>query len=353
MREAFLGGDGTFDGIFWTGVRSTGIFCRPSCPARKPRPEQLSFFATPEDAEAAGYRPCKRCRPFEAPGSTPPWLGPLLDAVDVDPSRRWSERELRDRGFQPERVRRWFQRTHGMTFQAYHRARRLGAALEEVQGGRPVARVAFESGYDSLSGFQDAFRQTFGAPPTELGNALLVRVDHLTTPLGPMLVGASDRAIHVLEFTDRKALERQLRRTKDGLRAVLTPAPSELGQRMQAALDGYFGGEPDALSGLPLEPVGTPFQRSVWSRLEQIPAGETISYADVAETLGRPSAVRAVGAAVGANPIALVVPCHRVVGSDGRLTGYAGGLWRKRRLLDLERAQTATATLPKRRSRPR
>lgn len=353
MREAFLGGDGTFDGIFWTGVRSTGIFCRPSCPARKPRPEQLSFFATPEDAEAAGYRPCKRCRPFEAPGSTPPWLGPLLDAVEMDPSRRWSERELRERGFQPERVRRWFQRTHGMTFQAYHRARRLGAALEEVQGGRPVGRVAFESGYDSLSGFQDAFRQTFGAPPTELGDALLIRVEHLTTPLGPMLVGASDRAIHVLEFTDRKALERQLRRTKDGLRAVLTPAPSELGQRMQAALDGYFGGETDALSGLPLEPVGTPFQRSVWSRLEQIPAGETISYADVAETLGRPSAVRAVGAAVGANPIALVVPCHRVVGSDGRLTGYAGGLWRKRRLLDLERAQTATATLPKRRSRPR
>lgn len=342
MREAFLGGDRTFDGIFWTGVRSTRIFCRPSCPARKPRPDQLSFFATPEDAEAAGYRPCKRCRPLEVPGSAPSWLGPLLEVIEADPSRRWSERDLRDLGFQPERVRRWFQRTHGMTFQAYHRARRLGAALEEVQGGRSVGRVAFDSGYDSLSGFQDAFRQTFGAPPTELGDALLVRVDHLTTPLGPMLVGASDRAIHLLEFTDRTALERQVRRTKDRLKAVLAPSPSELGRRTQTALDRYFDGDAEALCGLPLEPVGTAFQRDVWSSLQRIPAGETITYAEVARALGRPRAVRAVGAAVGANPLALAVPCHRVLGSDGRLTGYAGGLWRKRRLLDLERAARDT-----------
>jgi AraC family transcriptional regulator, regulatory protein of adaptative response / methylated-DNA-[protein]-cysteine methyltransferase len=338
MREAFLGGDGTFDGIFWTGVRSTGIFCKPSCSARKPRPDQLSFFATAEEAEAAGYRPCKRCRPLEASGSAPSWLDPLLSAVDADPSRRWSERDLRDRGFQPERVRRWFQRAHGMTFQEYHRARRLGAALQEVQGGRAVGRVAFESGYDSLSGFQEAFRQTFGAPPTELGDALLIRVDHLTTPLGPMLIGASELGIHLLEFSDRTALERRIRRTRDSLRAVLTPAPSDLGRAAQAALDRYFGGSADALTGLPLEPVGTPFQRDVWARLERIPAGETITYADVATSLGRPTAGRAVGAAVGANPLALLVPCHRVVGADGRPTGYAGGLWRKRRLLDLERA---------------
>lgn len=336
MREAFLDRDAAYDGIFWAGVRSTGIFCRPSCPARNPRPENLTFFHSPDAALEAGFRACRRCLPLGLPDARPDWLAPLLEAVEADPSRRWTERDLRSRGFQPERVRRWFQRTHGMTFQAYHRARRLGGALEEVQNGRAVGRAAFEAGYDSLSGFQEAFRATFGAPPTDLGEALAIRVDHFGTPLGPMLVGASERAVHVLEFADRAALQRQIRRTARLLSAVFIPSPSRLSGAVRAALDAYFGGG-SAPFAFPTEPAGTPFQHDVWARLKEVPRGTTVSYRDVAAAIGRPGAVRAVGTAIGANPLAIVVPCHRVVGADGRLTGYAGGVWRKRRLLDLER----------------
>jgi AraC family transcriptional regulator of adaptative response/methylated-DNA-[protein]-cysteine methyltransferase len=336
MREAFLDRDASFDGIFWAGVRSTGIFCRPSCPAKNPRPENLTFFRSPDAALGAGFRACRRCRPLESPDSRPDWLAPLLEAVEDDPARRWTERDLRAEGFQPERVRRWFQRTHGMTFQAYHRARRLGGALEEVQNGRTVGRAAFEAGYDSLSGFQDAFRATFGATPTDLGEALVIRIDHVGTPLGPMVVGASDRAVHVLEFADRATLPRQVRRTARRLGAVFVPSPARLSEAVRAGLSAYFAGRPASFA-FPTEPAGTPFQHDVWARLREVTRGTTVSYGDVAAAIGRPSAVRAVGTAIGANPLAIVVPCHRVVGGDARLTGYSGGVWRKRRLLDLER----------------
>ena len=337
MRQAFMSGDGSWDGIFWAGVRSTGIFCRPGCPARKPDPRRLAFFATPDDAVEAGFRACLRCRPLEPVGTPPDWLRPLLDAVENDPTRRWTDDDLRRLGLAPDRVRRWYKKTHGMTFQAYHRARRLGGALEEVRDGRGVSQAAFEAGYDSLSGFQDAFRQTFGATPTELAQALVVRVDHLAPPLGPMAVAGSERGIHLLEFTDRRHLGRQIRRTEEKLQAVFAPGASAWSGPAREALNRYFGGDPTLLPELVTEPAGTPFQREVWARLEAIPVGETRSYGDVARELGRPAAARAVGTAVGANPLTIVVPCHRVVGADGRLTGYAGGLWRKRRLLELER----------------
>lgn len=338
MREAFLDRDAAYDGIFWAGIRSTGIFCRPSCPARNPRPENLTFFPSPDAAQEAGFRACRRCRPLAFPDPHPDWLAPLLDAVEADPARRWTERDLRAKGFQPERVRRWFQRTHGMTFQAYHRARRLGGALEEVQNGRTVGRAAFEAGYDSLSGFQEAFRTTFGAPPTDLGEALVIRVARVGTPLGPMLVGASERAVHVLEFADRATLQRQVRRTARLLGAVFVPSPSRLSGAVREGLGAYFGGRPEGFA-FPTEPAGTPFQHDVWARLKDVPRGTTVSYGEVAAAIGRPSAVRAVGTAIGANPLAIVVPCHRVVGGNERLTGYAGGVWRKRRLLDLERME--------------
>ena len=143
-------------------------------------------------------------------GAPPDWLQPLLHAVESDPTRRWTYEDLRRLGLAPDRVRRWYKKTHGMTFQAYHRARRLGSALEEMRDGRAVSRAAFDAGYDSLSGFQEAFRQTFGAAPTELGEALVIRVEHVPTPLGSMAVAGSERGIHLLEFTDRRHLRSDL-----------------------------------------------------------------------------------------------------------------------------------------------
>jgi AraC family transcriptional regulator, regulatory protein of adaptative response / methylated-DNA-[protein]-cysteine methyltransferase len=338
MLEAFLERDPAFDGIFVTGVHTTGIFCRPTCSAKKPRPENLSFFASPHDALLAGYRPCMRCRPMQPQGATPEWLHPLLQAVEDDPARRWSDGDVRSRGLSPERVRRWFKRNHGMTFQAYNRARRLGSALERVQVGTSVGRAAFEAGYDSLSGFQDAFRRYFGATPTDLDGATVVTVGRIPTPLGPMLAGATEDELVLLEFVDRRMLPNQVGRLRTRLRAVFVPDRNQVVEPAERELQAYFAG---ALADftVPFDTIGTPFQREVWGALGGIPYGETRSYADLARAVGRPTAVRAVGRANGMNALAIVVPCHRVVGSDGKLVGYGGGLWRKRRLLDLERAR--------------
>ncbi len=336
MLEAFLGRDTTFDGVFVTGVSTTGIFCRPSCPAKKPKPEHTFFFRGPQEALHAGFRPCKRCKPLEQAGTAPDWLQPLLDAVEEDPTRRWKDADVRARGLSPERVRRWFKQHHGMTFQAYHRARRLGSALGQVRGGQSVGRAAFEAGYDSLSGFQDAFRLYFGAAPTDLDGATVIEVSRLPTPLGPMLAGATEDALVLLEFVDRRALPTQVRRIRKGLAAVFVPGRNRIIEEIEADLAEYFEGRRQHFRA-PLEMPGTPFQREVWQALGEIPYGETRSYGDVARALGRPSAVRAVGRANGLNALAIVVPCHRVVGADGKLVGYGGGLWRKQRLLDVER----------------
>ena len=341
MLEAFLERDPAYDGVFVTGVRTTGIFCRPTCVAKKPRPENLSFFIDAKEALDAGYRPCLRCRPLEAVGASPEWLQPLLEAVEADPTRRWSDDEIRARGLSPERVRRWFKSHHGMTFQAYHRARRLGSALGHVQGGSSVSRAAFEAGYDSLSGFQEAFRHYFGANPTHLGDATVVKVDRIATPLGLMLAAATDDELVMLEFVDRRMLPTQVRRIRERLDVVFVPAGNEVIDRARSMLDAYFRARLRVFD-LPLRPCGTPFQLEVWDALGEIPYGDTTSYADLARRLGRPAAVRAVGRANGMNALAIVIPCHRVVGADGKLVGYGGGLWRKQRLLDLEQGARAS-----------
>jgi AraC family transcriptional regulator of adaptative response/methylated-DNA-[protein]-cysteine methyltransferase len=336
MLKAVAERDATFIGVFVTGVSTTGIFCRPGCPAKQPKPEHLSFYGTPRDALLAGYRPCKRCRPLEPAGAPPEWLRPLLAAVEEDPKRRWTDQDVRRRGLSPERVRRWFQRNHGMTFQAYNRARRLGSALGQVRDGSTVGRAAFEAGYDSLSGFQDAFRQYFGAAPTDLDGATVIEVSRFVTPLGPMLAGATGEELALMEFVDRRALPTQVRRIRKGLGAVFVPGRNDLIDRAAGQVLEYFeGGRRDF--DVPVTMPGTGFQREVWDALREIPYGETRSYGDMARALGRPNAVRAVGRANGLNALAIVVPCHRVVGADGKLVGYGGGLWRKQRLLEIER----------------
>lgn len=337
MLRAFLDADATYEGVFVTGVRTTGIFCRPSCPARKPKPDNVVFFPTCEEAIASGYRPCRRCRPLEPLGGAPVWLRPLLRAVEADPTRRWLDADLRALGHDPARVRRWFKRHHGMTFHAYSRARRLGEALGRIQQGDGVARTAFDAGYESLSGFNEAVRKLAGEAPTESKDARIVWMTRVPTPLGPMVAAATDTAVCLLEFADRRALSTQLRRLGRRVPSIFAPGRNPVLDRLVAELDEYFEGERRDFD-VPLSTNGTPFQERVWAALREIPSGRTRSYSEVARAIGRPTAVRAVAHANGDNPIAILVPCHRVIGIDGSLTGYGGGLWRKRRLLDLERS---------------
>jgi AraC family transcriptional regulator of adaptative response/methylated-DNA-[protein]-cysteine methyltransferase len=340
MVDAFLRRDAAYEGVFFTGVRTTGIFCRPVCAARKPNPENVEFFATCRDALLAGYRPCKRCAPMEPPGDAPEWLRPLLDRVEAEPARRWRDAELRQMGLDPGRVRRWFRAGYGMTFHAYSRSRRLGEALGQIRRGEQVARSAFDAGYDSLSGFQEAFRKLAGDAPTARKDAPVVKVTRIPTPLGPVVAGATDEAVCLLEFADRRMLPTQLGRLQRRLGAVLTPGDSPLLAELQRELDEYFAGRRLDFD-VPIVAAGTPFQERVWAELRKIRAGETMSYAELARRIGRPTAVRAVARANGDNRVAILIPCHRVVGSDGKLTGYGGGLWRKQRLLDLERGARA------------
>ncbi len=335
MERAFLESDAGYDGVFWTAVRTTGIFCRPSCPARKPKPANCEFFPTVKQALFAGYRPCKRCRPLEAPGTRPAWIAPLLDELDNEPHPRFAARDLRERGLDPARVSRYFTARYGMTFAAYCRSKRLGGALQQLRRGASVDDVVFESGYRSHSGFRDAFGRTFGQAPGK-GRAMEpVTTALLESPVGPLLAGVRDGGVCLLEFTDRRMLESQLATLQRRLQAPLVPGGHRWLAQLAAELGDYFAGTRRAFS-VPLEAPGTSFQERVWEELTRIPYGETIDYGELARRVGRPGAARAVGTANGMNRIAILIPCHRVVNRSGELGGYGGGLWRKQRLLELE-----------------
>lgn len=337
MYAAVAARDTGFDGIFFTGVRTTGIFCRPSCPARKPLPENVDFFPTAREALAHGFRPCKRCRPLELPGETPETIRTLLRELDEDPARRIPDRDLRARGLDPATIRRWFKKHHGMTFQAYQRGRRLAKAIGELAAGAPISYAAFDNGYDSLSGFQEALRQITGRSPSASRDAPVVHLSRVLTPLGPMLLGATDAGVCLLEFTDRRMLETQLKRLSRRLDCVYVPGANAMSSSMEQELESYFEGTLRNFK-TPLTTHGTNFQERVWTALRTIPWAETRSYGDQARMIGAPTAVRAVARANGDNRIAIVIPCHRVIGSKGTLTGYGGGLWRKRWLLNHEGA---------------
>ena len=334
--DAYLAGDPAYDGVFFTAVKTTGIFCRPACPARKPRPENVEFFATVREAMFAGYRPCKRCAPLTAPGTPPEWVTRLIARLDVAPDVRIRAADLRAEGIDPGRARRWFKTHYGMTFSAFCRARRLSGALATIRRGGSVDDAVFESGYLSHSGFRDAFARAFGAPPGRGEAVDSVALAWFESPLGPLIAGADDRGACLLEFSDRRMLETQLKTLARRLGRTLVPGGHPVLDRLRTELDEYFAGTRRRFD-VPIHAPGTPFQERVWRALLAIPFGELRSYEQIAVAIGAPKAVRAVGRANGMNRIAIVIPCHRVVGKDGAPTGYGGGIWRKQRLLDLER----------------
>jgi AraC family transcriptional regulator of adaptative response/methylated-DNA-[protein]-cysteine methyltransferase len=335
MERAFLASDASYDGIFFTAVRTTGIFCRPSCRARKPLPSNVEFFGTVREALGAGYRPCLRCHPADPSGTTPAWVKPLLRRIDDHPDRRVQDADLRDMGVDPARARRYFLEHFGMTFQAYCRSRRLAGAARQLQNGASLDDVALGGGWESFSGFREAFARKFGTSPGRSAEAAHVVTSAIDTPLGPMIAGATDEGLCLLEFADRRSLESQLARLERLLRQPLVPGSHPHLDRARAEIERYFEGTLHAFS-VPLIYRGTRFEERVWHELVRIPYGATCSYAELAARIDAPGAQRAVGRANGLNRISIIIPCHRVVNSDGRLCGYGGGVWRKHWLLALE-----------------
>ena len=335
MYTALSNRDSAYEGIFVTGVKTTGIFCRPTCSARKPKRENVEYFATAKEALVSGYRPCKVCKPMELNGSTPAWLKPLLDEIDNEPHVKLKDSDLRQRGLDPNRVRYWFKKQHGMTFQGYLRSLRVGQAFGRIKHGEKVIDTAFESGYQSLSGFTSSFKQTADFSPSKSQDNQIIQTSRLLTPLGPMLAGATQDGICLLDFVDQRMLETEIDRLSKLLNATFVPGHNKHLEELSTQLKDYFSGKRKEFD-LPLVLVGTAFQKKVWAVLQTIPYGNTRSYKEQAELIGFPRAVRAVAKANGDNRLSIVIPCHRVIGSNGKLTGYGGGLWRKQFLLNLE-----------------
>jgi AraC family transcriptional regulator of adaptative response/methylated-DNA-[protein]-cysteine methyltransferase len=329
---AFERHDRAWDGRIFCGVRTTGIYCRPSCPARRPKRENVEFFATAAAAQAAGYRSCLRCLPDEVSREDAA-LGKafrLLSAAEEAPSL---DELAAAAGYSPHHFHRLFKRATGVTPAAYYRSLRARRAETALAENERITDAIYDAGYSGPARFYADAGKRLGMTPSawrDGGRGETIRWTIAETDLGAMLVAATDKGICRLSFDeDDAALKRRFPNaavTRGG------PEMAELVQQTVAAVNA-----PEKPHNLPLDVHGTAFQEAVWRELQRIPAGETRTYAQIAAAVGRPAAVRAAGSANAANNVAVLIPCHRVIRTGGELGGYAYGLERKARLLERER----------------
>jgi AraC family transcriptional regulator of adaptative response/methylated-DNA-[protein]-cysteine methyltransferase len=336
MYKACVEKDTSFEGVFFTAVKTTGIFCRPSCTARKPKRENVEFFRTSKEAILKGYRPCRVCKPLEQLNETPEKIKSLLTELSINPSQKFKDYDLVQRGIEPSHIRRWFLKNHGITFHAYQRMFRINSAFKKIQNGEPVTSTAFDMGYESLSGFTDSFKTIFGVSPKNSRAQNIIDLKRIETPLGTMYACAVKEGVCLLEFTDRKMLETEFKAIAKLLNATIVQGENEHIKVLEQQLKEYFEGHRQTFT-VKLATPGSDFQNSVWKELQRIPYGSTRSYKDQAIAIGKPESIRAVANANGMNRISILIPCHRVIGTDGQLTGYGGGLWRKSYLLEMEK----------------
>ncbi|GAB4391365.1 MAG: trifunctional transcriptional activator/DNA repair protein Ada/methylated-DNA--[protein]-cysteine S-methyltransferase [Gammaproteobacteria bacterium] len=332
--QALLAKDPQYDGLFYVGVKTTGVFCHVTCPARKPKFENCEFFENAKQALLASFRSCQRCRPLSHPKQVSAVIQALVAAVEQDPEKRWTQQDFKALAIDESTARRQFKKRFGMTFVEYARARRMGLAMKHIKAGKMVIDSQLAAGYQSASGFYDAFTRIMGAAPTKLTHCVL-KAAWLDTQLGPMVAIADDTGLYLLEFIDRRGLEREIERLRQKLHAAIIPGETTITQQIHTEITSYFAGKQVHFK-TSLHLIGSTFQQQVWHALMQIPAGETRTYTQLAQTINQPSAVRAVGRANGANQLSIIVPCHRIIGVNGDLTGYGGGIQRKQWLLEHE-----------------
>jgi AraC family transcriptional regulator of adaptative response/methylated-DNA-[protein]-cysteine methyltransferase len=347
--QQVLGRDARADGQFVYAVKSTKIYCKPSCASRRPMRRQVSFFPTPEQAEAAGYRACKRCEPKRTEAKADPQAGAIAAVTKYLEEHAEERTRLDDvakaTGVGRLTILRGFKRVLGVSPAQYAKEARMerfkNKVREPKKGKAPITDAIYEAGYGSSSRLYEKSSAALGMTPRvmrEGGAGLLIRYTTAASPLGRMLVATTDVGICSITFGhDDKELVAGLREKFS--KAQLVAAKGNTGWLADAvAFVASQLGEHPLAATFPLDVRATAFQRRVWTALQEIPRGETRSYSEVAMQLGVPKASRAVGAAIGSNPVAVVVPCHRVIGKDGSLTGYRWGMERKRRLLDAEKS---------------
>ena len=333
-----MGRDARQDGRFVFAVRTTGIYCRPSCPSRRPRRDSVEFFASPQQAERAGYRACLRCKPTQisAQAQTVTRAREILDDAEGNVTLAELSRRAGVSAFYLQRL---FKRATGMSPREYQSARRMQQVKHGLRKGHDVTTALYDAGFGSPSRLYEKSAQQLGMTPATYrkgGSGTTVSYAIAATNLGQVLVAATERGLCAVRFGESaSALERELREEFHAATIVREDAAVKpYLEPLQAAVRGE-----NFIVDLPLDVRATMFQKRVWDALRRIPAGETRSYSDVAEEIGNRKAVRAVAQACATNPVAIAVPCHRVLRSDGELAGYRWGLNRKQKLLEQERTR--------------
>jgi AraC family transcriptional regulator of adaptative response/methylated-DNA-[protein]-cysteine methyltransferase len=354
LWDAVLRRDTSATGEFVYAVKTTGVYCRPTCASRRPLRKNVQFFATTAEARAEGYRACKRCRPDDVnksrAASAPinAVVHELTRQIDANPEQPFRLTQLAKlAGYSPFHLQRNFKAIIGSTPKEYQTAARLRTLKQELRKDAPVSDAIYQAGFGSGSRVYEKADTQLGMTPSEYrsgGKGLTISYASGQTPLGLLMIGATDRGICFLQFGDNdRALQAELRRQFPA--AAVQPMPGthqEQFESWMAALNRHLRGLEPRLD-LPLDVRGTAFQLIVWRYLQKVPYGEVRSYSEVAEAIGKPSAARAVARACASNSIALVIPCHRVVRGTGELGGYRWGVQRKRVLLDTERASSKRA----------
>ncbi len=337
--RAVLARDRRLDGQLYYAVRSTHIYCRPSCPSRRPARKNVEFFTAPGVAELAGYRPCRRCHPRDqnfASGEVQLVLRACRQLDAVTDGTTSLARLSRSLGTSAPRLQRLFERVMGLTPRRYLEGRRVALFKQNLRKGETVSRALFGAGYGSSSRVYERSGALLGMTPAAYGKGgqgMAIGYAIVDSPVGRLLIAGTERGICAVQFgSSTPALLAALRGEYPA--AQLHEAGPEFGRTLQLVLRRLEGKEPSA--DLPLDLQATAFQWKVWRTLQAIPRGETRSYRQVASAIGHPAAVRAVAAACASNPVAIVVPCHRVVRSDGGLGGYRWGIERKKALLARE-----------------
>jgi AraC family transcriptional regulator of adaptative response/methylated-DNA-[protein]-cysteine methyltransferase len=333
--KALVERDSTYVGIFFVGVRTTLVFCIATCRARKPKKENVEFYTSFKEALKYGYRPCKICNPTQNTHTPPAEVEQAIHMVKNNPKKKIKDYQLRQNNISPEKLRRWFKKHYGLTFHAYQRMYRVNNAYKELKDGKKTTDTAYDIGYESLSGFAYTYKKIIGSSPNDSKSKNVILINRLTTPLGPMFICSTDKGLCLLEFTDRKMLETEFKDLQKRLDASIIIGENEHTKRGKKELAEYFDGTRKKFDVI-LDTPGTDYQNKVWRTLESIAYGNTTHYQALAESMGNPTSTRAVASANGHNRISIIVPCHRVIGKDGSLTGYGGGLERKQWLLDFE-----------------
>jgi AraC family transcriptional regulator, regulatory protein of adaptative response / methylated-DNA-[protein]-cysteine methyltransferase len=332
------------DGSFVYAVRSTGVYCRPSCPSRRPRVGHVVFFSGPREAERAGFRACRRCRPqlpspqAEAAGLVRQICRKIDETLASDPEARLTLGELsRSFGLKPHKMERLFQRILGITPRQFTDAQRMAQLKSKLRKGEKVTTAMYDTGFGSSSRLYERAPGQMGMTPAAYrrgGEGMAISYTIAPCPLGRILVAATQRGVSAVYLGDSdEPLKKAL--AQEYPHAQIRQDAAGIGPWVRGILRHLRGQEPHI--DLPLDVQATAFQRRVWEELRRIPYGSTKSYTEVARAIGKPKAIRAVARACATNPVSIVVPCHRVVREDGNLAGYRWGLDRKKTLLSKER----------------